>query len=176
MASVRNSCVWSSRAVLLALALEVTACSASTSSVAPSAMLNMSSLPDDQDRRRERIESTEVRRGPENRKPLPTKLRRVETAAATAAAIVGMFFSSSPSVLLGGGIAIDEGPVFQSGESRGKDGRRKDGKRAGKSGDKGKDGEASDDGASEDEASDDETIDATQLVPWVRLPAAEPAP
>ena len=145
---------WLSGAILLSLAVQA-GCSGSQA-VAPSAMLNMSQLPDDQDRRRERIESTEVRPGPENRKPLPTtKLQRVETAAATAAAVVGMFFSTTPTVLLGGNMSIGEGPVFQSREEREKSKKRQ------------KDAKADEADAS------DEKIDASTLVPWVRLPAGD---
>ena len=68
----------------LALLIALAACA---KSVAPAAMLDMRSLPDEQDRRNERLDSTAVRPGPENRKPLPDKLRYVETAAAKEQAI-----------------------------------------------------------------------------------------
>lgn len=151
---------WLPGVVLMSLAVQA-GCSGAQMP-APSAMLDMSQLPDEPDRRRERIESTEARPGPENRKPLPTtKLQRVETAAATAAAVVGMFFSTTPTVLLGGHMSIGEEPVFRTREEHEKS------KKAAKA----RKGEAADDG----EASD-EKIDASALVPWVRLPAGEPAP
>src|SRR5262249_37044528 len=130
------------------------ACSACASrSVAPAAMLDMRELPDEPDRRNERLDSTQVRPGTDSDKPLPPRARQVETAAATAAAFLGMLFSKSQAVLLGGGGPVAENALVESrsaprrapveGETRG--GR--------------------------DDAEPE--VDPSQLVPWVKLPHAD---
>lgn len=120
-------------------------------SAAPAALLDLSSMPDDPQRREELIESTEVRPGPETRKPLPGKLHSVETGAAMAAAVLGMIFSKTPNVLLGGGAPLDENRLVDP--SGGKTTRRGEGH-----------------GQAEDGAKDGGgAVDATQLVPWVVL-------
>ena len=50
--------------------------------------------------RRERLESIEARPGPETRPALAPKLDAAETAAATGAAILGMFYSTSNNTVL----------------------------------------------------------------------------
>ncbi|HWM87020.1 MAG TPA: hypothetical protein VNO33_14300 [Kofleriaceae bacterium] len=113
----------------------------------------MRSLPDDAQRRNERLDKAAARPAPENRKPVPSKLYKAETAAATAAAVLGMIFSSSPNVLLGAGGSIDENQLFAPGTiapSRRGESRARD------------------------EAEPD-PVDASQLVPWVKLrPEAAP--
>ena len=97
----------SASALMLAIAL-VTGCWRSTM---PATLLDMRGLPDDADRRNERLDKAAARPGPEQRKPLPDKMRKVETVAASAAAVIGVIFSSSPNVLLGGGTSFDENEI-----------------------------------------------------------------
>lgn len=123
-------------------------------SVAPAALVDMRSLPEDPQKRNQLLDSAAVRPGPENRKPLPAKLHQVETGAATAAAILGMIFSKSPNVLLGAGGPIDENQLFDPSSRQARPGAKSK--------------------AADAEQGEDPAIDANQLVPWVRL--GPPAP
>jgi len=123
-------------------------------SVAPAVMMDLRSLPVEPERRNAVLESTAVRPGPETRKPLPGKLQQVETAAASAAAVLGMLFSTSPNVLLGAGMPIDENQIVAPGS----------GEVAG--------GEPPAEG--EQAAGKTDPIDTSQLVPWVRLHPVDP--
>ncbi|MGE0872295.1 MAG: hypothetical protein AB7P03_27295 [Kofleriaceae bacterium] len=71
------------------------------SPVRPRVMPTIDSLPDEQPRRDERLRSIEVRPGPETRPRLAPKLDAAETAAATAAALLGIAYSTSRNVELG---------------------------------------------------------------------------
>jgi hypothetical protein len=143
------------RSLALALAFGLAACGGGQ--VAPTTLLDMRSLPDDSQRRSELLDSTQTRPGPENGKSVTPKERQVETVAASAAAVLGMFFSHSPNVLLGAGTSIDENRVFDpcatSTKSSGSGARGKDG-----------------------DADETETVPASQLVPWVRLPSSTTSP
>ena len=114
-------------------------------SVTPAALLDMRGLPDDAQRRNERLDKAAARPAAENSKPLPPKARQAETLAAPAAAIIGSIFSSSPNVLLGAGTSFDETPLF---DPQASSASRK--KKAAEEADAG-------------------PIDAGQLVPWVKL-------
>ena len=57
------------------------------------------------------LDSSGALPGPENRKPLPPKLRKVETAAATAAAWIGQAFSTTQNVTIGTATSIDENRI-----------------------------------------------------------------
>lgn len=111
-------------------------------SVSPAAMLDMRGLPDDAERRNERLDKAAARPAPENRKPVPDKVRKAETVVASAAAVLGMIFSKSPNVLLGGGTSFDENEIFFPRESGGTGAKR---------------------------PPEPEPVDASQLVPWVKL-------
>ena len=71
---------------------------------------NLAQLPSDDQRRNALISSAAVRPGAERRKPLSRTERKVVTAAATAAAVVGYLFSSSRNVTVGVGMVIDVAP------------------------------------------------------------------
>lgn len=140
----------------LALAA-MTGCFAGTTDTMPVAMPNLRSLPSESDRRNEYLESTKVR-APEHKKPLTGKARQIETAAATAAAVLGIFFSKSSNVLLGAGTTFGGSAAVRMPGERDADG----------------------DGADDDLPPPDE-VDAGKLVPWVKLPAdgagsSEPGP
>jgi hypothetical protein len=138
----RHSSDWRcASALILALGISL-GCS---QSVAPAALLDMRGLPDDAQRRNERLDSAAARPAPETRRRMNAKVRRVETAAATAAAVLGMLFSSSPNVLLGGGSSFDENQISSPQESRTARGKKSP------------------------DQDDPEPVDASQLVPWVKL-------
>jgi len=124
----------------------------------PTTMRMLETLPDDPVERSEQVDSTQARPGPEQRKGMSSKMRQVETAAATAAAILGSIFSTSPNVLIGVSAPVDENLLFDP-TYREKAERMK---KRDEDGDGKPDGEA--DG-------DDGTpgYDPNQLVPWIRL-------
>jgi hypothetical protein len=115
----------------------------------PTTMARLDSLPGEHVAREERLESTEARPGPETQKGKSKDFRRAETAAATAAAIVGSIFSTTKTVTIGVSQPIDENEILQPGY---RDNERHDDK----------------------EAPAEEPYDPNQLTPWVQLrkPAA----
>lgn len=78
----------------------------------PAVIPKLSELPADPERRNAVLDSAVAQPGPEQRKPLPPKLHRAETAAATAAAILGEIFSSTKNVTLGAASLVDENVLF----------------------------------------------------------------
>ncbi|MGE0549263.1 MAG: hypothetical protein AB7O24_23265 [Kofleriaceae bacterium] len=115
------------------------------SPVRPTVLPTVDSLPDDQQRRDERLESIAVRPGPETRPRLAPKLDAAETVAATAAALLGMAYSRSSNVELGFEFVVVE-----------------------PGGDPGQRGAASANGANAPEP----TPNPNALVPWVNLPSS----
>jgi hypothetical protein len=89
----------------LLMALFLAACAGP---VKPAAIPNLTELPSDPQEQAEVLDSANQRPAPETRKPLSPKARQVETAAATAAALIGFFLSSSPNVMIGVASPIDE--------------------------------------------------------------------
>jgi hypothetical protein len=125
-------------------------------SARPAVMPMMSELPADPEKRDAVLDSASAQPGPEQRKPLPPKLHRVETTAATAAAILGELFSTTQNMTFGAASPFDEGllvaPPPPPPSTRPTDGTN-------------------------DEslgAHPDPSVPATDLVPWVRL--KEPTP
>lgn len=132
-------------------------CFATDANMKPALLPNLRELPSESQERNEYLESTKVR-APENKKPLTGKARQVETAAATAAAVLGMFFSKTSNVLMGAGMTFGGSAAVRMPGDRDADG----------------------DGADDDLPPPDE-VQAGELVPWVKLPASgtgssEPAP
>ena len=78
----------------------------------PSVLPMLSELPGDPQKRDAVLDSANAQPGPEQRKPLPPKLHKVETAAATAAAVIGSLFSKTKSVTLGTLSPVDENRLF----------------------------------------------------------------
>lgn len=154
--------------VLVVLAL-LGGCAGSTR---PSVLPMLSELPDDPQKRNAVLDSAATHAGPEHRKSMPPKMRKAETAAATAAAVIGSLFSKSGNVTLGALSPIDENGLFgetptpskrkgTGGDGEGDEGEGEEGEG---DGDKKKDKKKS------SPASADRPVD---LVPWVRL--KEPA-
>jgi hypothetical protein len=82
-------------------------------SARPAVMPRLTELPGDPVKRDAVIDSANATPGPEHRKPLPPKMRKAETAAATAAAILGEMFSTTKNVTLGTGGAFDENVLVE---------------------------------------------------------------
>ena len=89
--------------------------------------------------------------GPENR-PTSKKARKAETAAASAAAVIGVLFSNHANVTLGGAAAIDENALFEDTKKH-----------------KPAQGEAGDDDKDKDKEPAPEPVDSGTLVPWIQL-------
>jgi len=126
------------------LALLVTVVAACAGKTSPTTMARLDSLPGEHVAREQRLESTSARPGPETQKGKSTRWRKVETAAATAAAIAGLIFSTTKTVTIGVSGSIDENELVDPGYSE-------------RAGDRPK------------KASEPEAYDAGQLTPWVRL-------
>jgi hypothetical protein len=84
---------------------------AGTGATRPGVMPMLSELPSDPARRDAILDSSNAVAGPEQRKGSTVKERKAETAASTAAAILGSMFSKTQNVTLGAASAFDEGPV-----------------------------------------------------------------
>ena len=126
------------------LALLVTSIAACAGKAAPTTMARLDSLPGEHVAREQRLESTAARPGPEMQKGKTTRWKQAETAAATAAAIVGSIFSTTKTVTIGVSAPIDENELLDPGyRERGGDGA--------------------------EETSEPEAYDPGQLTPWVRL-------
>jgi hypothetical protein len=98
---------------LLALVLLGGCFGAGTKSASrPAVMPMLSELPGDPTRRDAVLESANTTAGPEHRKGMTAKERKVETAAATAAAIIGSMFSSTTSVTIGTAGEFDENQLI----------------------------------------------------------------
>jgi hypothetical protein len=85
--------------------------SAAGGATRPGVMPMLSELPSDPAKRDAILDSSNAVAGPEQRKGSTVKERKAETAAATAAAILGSMFSTTQNVTLGSAGAFDEGPV-----------------------------------------------------------------
>lgn len=68
----------------------------------------LSELPTDATKRDAILDSSNTAAGPEHRKGMTVKERKAETAAATAAAIIGSMFSKTQSVTIGSASTFDE--------------------------------------------------------------------
>ena len=80
--------------------------------VRPSVLPKLSELPGDPQKRDAVLDAAAAQPGPEQRKPLPPKLHKVETAAATAAAVIGSLFSKTKTVTIGTLAPVDENRLF----------------------------------------------------------------
>jgi len=85
--------------------------SAGSGSTRPGVMPMLSELPTDATKRDAILDSSNVVAGPEQRKGMTVKERKTETAAATAAAIIGGMFSKTQNVTLGTASVFDEGAL-----------------------------------------------------------------
>jgi hypothetical protein len=111
----------------------------------PAVIPKLSELPADSGRRDAVLDSSITTPGPEQR-PGQTKMqKRAETVAATAAAAIGLLFSSSKNVTLGGASNFDENRLFEDREQP----RREENEQR--------------------EAPATAPVEPMKLVPWVRL-------
>ena len=115
----------------------------------PAVMPRMTEQPSDPEKRNGVLDSANATPGPEQRKGFTPKMRKAETAAATAAAIIGEMFSSTENTMLGTSSAIDENLLIEEAPRRA-------------------DKPAPSDTPGANGAKD---YESSQLVPWVKLPA-----
>lgn len=127
--------------------------SAGSRSTRPGVMPMLSELPADPARRDAILDSSNTVAGPEQRKGTTVKERKAETAAATAAAIIGSMFSQTQNVTLGSA-AVFDGPAP-----------------AGRPGPPPPQSSDSPTGHPDDPANPPAPVDTsnTDLVPWIRL-------
>ena len=78
----------------------------------PGVMPMLSELPGDATKRDAVLDQAGATAGPEHRKGMTSKERKAETAAATAAAIIGNIFSKSKSVTIGAASQFDENRII----------------------------------------------------------------
>jgi hypothetical protein len=76
----------------------------------PGVMPKLSELPGEAEKRDAILDRSNQTAGPEQRKGMTKKERKAETAAATAAAILGSAFSKTQNVTLGGATTFEESP------------------------------------------------------------------
>jgi hypothetical protein len=132
--------------------------SACAGPVRPAVMQNMENLPTDPQRRSEQLDSQAATPSAESRKKMSPRMRATETAAATAAALIGAMFSSAvpgsdgPGFLFGAAAPTEEMQLLEDKP------KKKDAK---------KDRDAPDGDAPEG--------DGKPLVPWIKIePEAPP--
>lgn len=129
---------------LLATALVFsTACI--SSSIRPAVIAKLSELPADAGRRDAVLDGSIATPSPESRKGMTKRQRKVETAAATAAAWLGVLLSKSGNVTMGGAGNFDENRLFEDHEQRRREGTEPPKETAAPA------------------------VNALELVPWVRL-------
>jgi len=80
--------------------------------VRPGVMPMLSELPGDASKRDAVLDQAAATAGPEHRKGMTSKERKAETAAATAAAILGNIFSKTKSVTIGTASQFDENRII----------------------------------------------------------------
>jgi hypothetical protein len=119
-----------------------------SSAFRPAVIPKLSELPAEREQRNGILDQSHAEPGPEQQ-PVSKKMRKVETAAATAAAVIGVLFSRHSNVTLGSAATIDENALFER--------KRKDRPNG------------ATDGETEDPAPAEPTVDTGTLVPWVRL-------
>lgn len=78
----------------------------------PGVMPMLSELPGDPEKRNTILDASAQTAGPEHRKGMTRQERKAETAAATAAAIIGSMFSKTQNVTLGAASTFDENLVI----------------------------------------------------------------
>jgi hypothetical protein len=108
---------YSRRVKSLVFAFALAGCAAGTAgggSSRPGVMPMLSELPGDPEKRDAILDQSAQTPGPEMRKGQTKKERRVETAAAGVAAIIGSMFSTTQNVTLGSALTFDENDVGPS--------------------------------------------------------------
>jgi hypothetical protein len=133
--------------------------------VRPAVIPMLSELPGEPNKRDAVLDQASATAGPEHRKGQTAKERKAETAAATAAAILGGIFSKSANVTLGAASKFDENQIIApEAVPRAHP--------AGKADDAAKPGAAKPDaetGEAKPDAAPPSTEPNTDLIPWIRL-------
>jgi hypothetical protein len=139
----------------------------SSGATRPAVMPLLSELPTEPTKRDAVLEQAATAAGPEQRKGMTAKERKAETAAATAAAIIGGIFSKTPSVTLGTSTLVDESVIAPQATPRPR--RPSPPENApGKATDKAPEG--ADDAAKPDAPpADDPGTSNADLIPWIKL-------
>lgn len=127
------------------------------SGMRPAVLPSMTAVPTDPEQRNGINDQSQQVAGPEQRKGMSKRARKVETTAAWAAAIVGVAFSKSDNVLLGGAGTVEENQLFEKTPE----------KRPMRAKTSHTDPEGSEPPAGEDTAGD--------LVPWIKLKPTAPS-
>ncbi|HWO19175.1 MAG TPA: hypothetical protein VNO30_10370 [Kofleriaceae bacterium] len=139
----------------------------------PAVIPMLSELPADPQKRDAVLDNAVAQPGPEQRKPLPPKLHKIETAAATAAAILGGLFSKTKSVTLGAASLVDENRLFAPPPKRAA--RTGSGSGTGSGTDNGSEnGNSDSDGDKQPSAAPEPDVPAGNLVPWVQIKKPTP--
>lgn len=86
------------------------------SSVRPAVIPKLSEMPADPGRRDAVLDSSVTTPGAEQRRGMTKRQRKVESAAATAAAALGLLFSKTSNVTLGAAGNFDENRLFEDRE------------------------------------------------------------
>ncbi|MCW5803043.1 MAG: hypothetical protein KIT31_11710 [Deltaproteobacteria bacterium] len=151
------------RAILVVLLLGASACGGKAKGAGdgrhtsrPGVMPMLSELPLEAERRNSILDSSNNVAGPEHRKGFTKKERKAETAAATAAAILGSMFSKSGNVTIGTASTFDENDLVAPHATK-----RRPKSSSGESSGDGKDGKDGEQPAEEPSSG--------PLVPWIKL-------
>jgi hypothetical protein len=139
----------------LAFALSLGGCLAGSldANSRPSVIPKLSELPGDAEKRDGILDQSGRTAGPENRKGMTKRERKIETTAAFAAAMIGSWFSKSQNVTLGMATTVDENHLFEKpapARSKAK--------------------------SDKDAVKGDAAPAANELVPWVNLAPGSPSP
>lgn len=118
-------------------------CAACAGPMRPAVIPKLSELPVEPERRNAVLDSSHAQPGPENR-PVSKRARQAETAAATAAAIIGSMFSKTKNVTLGTASMFDENRLFEDPPKR-------------------------EERAAEGSTASEPEVETGALVPWVQL-------
>ena len=142
--------------------------SGAVGSTRPAVMPFLSELPTDPEKRNAILEQSSQTAGPEQRKGMTTKERKAETAAATAAAILGSIFSKTSTTTLGTATLIDENQLVAPQPEPRKRGATAKDARPGAAPEGGSDEAGKPDAGKPDPADDPGTSNA-DLIPWIKL-------
>jgi hypothetical protein len=122
-----------------------------TESTHPTVMRSMTEMTSDPDKQHEQMDHSLARPDADSRKGLSKRERQVETVAASVAALVGMFYSTSPNVLPGVESSFEETGIGDPSQAqRERNAHRKH-------------------DADEAPPPPEGTLDPGQPVPWIRL-------
>ena len=135
----KSLCVARRGVACAAIAIALAACAGSPR---PAVVPRLDSQSTEPETRQDSLDSARARPGPEARAELSPKAQKLERTAATAAAVVGMLFSTSENVSIGVAFPFDESLLYLPRSHR--------------------------EDEDEDEEDDGEP-DAGELLPWIRL-------